>query len=175
MRTVCSSPTVTLVSSFTMCADTTPQRQHHTRVSSQFWPTKFGKPYNNYYSSTYKEIYHEYLLSLKVIKKALHQLANTYSALLMEDKGMKHTPALLWATYLCRMQQPVPCEILKTIKSLDLYNAAVPTVFPSVKFQILLLVKRCKLYLVSRLKKKEQARMVLWFAYGQRGSGKTET
>lgn len=120
MRTACcSSLTATSVTSFTI--QTTPHFRGNIRqdcppifsLKAQWrHPHKHGNPHNTYYTTTHMENYHEYSILLKVIK-ALHYLANIYSALMMRERRMKHTWILLWRQLcFCRMRKLVPYEIL---------------------------------------------------------------
>lgn len=105
MRTACcSSLKATFVTSFTMQA--TPHFTGNIRQDCPpifnlkalgRHPHKHGRPHSTYYTITHMENYHEYSILLKVIK-ALHYLANIYSALIMrEQKNETHMGCTLKA------------------------------------------------------------------------------
>lgn len=104
MRTACcSSLKATFVTSFTM------QRTHFTGNIRQDYPPifnlkvlgrhphKHGRFHSTYYTITHIENYHEHSILLKVIK-ALHDLANIYSALIIrKQKNETHMDLALKA------------------------------------------------------------------------------
>lgn len=92
-------------------------RQDHPPIFSskaqRRHPHKHGNPHSISDTTTHMESYHEDSILLTVIK-ALHYLANIYSALTMrERKNETYMDLALKAiTFFCMIQKLVPCEIL---------------------------------------------------------------
>lgn len=96
------------------------QRQHQTRSPSYFQlkspakaSTEARQSPQYLHTTTHMESYYEDSILLKVIK-ALHYLANIYSALMTrEQKYETHMdPALKVIMFFCLRRKLVPCEIL---------------------------------------------------------------